>query len=190
MKKYTVKKGQHAARPLVLPRPRVGRSIRSAWRVRLGEGTSYTLARNADQWNKLAGETFNPINRSENAIMLAWRCVDGLHQVTPYYNVKGAIWMPERHPAKYPDWPVIEVKPGHDIYYGIHADGARVTVTIVYADQVFTHRVAHPGTGCFQYEVSFWFGGSEPAPQTMSIGKERLEVTKWDRNGGLIIPTK
>jgi len=190
MKKYSIKEGQHASRPYVLPRPRIGRSIRSAWRVRLGEGTTYSLDRNADQWNKLCGETFSPIHRSENAIMLAWRCVDGVHQVTPYYNVNLDIWMPERHPDKYDEWPVIDVKPGQDIWYGIHTERSRVAVTIATGDQVFTQRIIHPGTGCFQYEVSFWFGGSEAAPQRMEILKERLTLTKWKPNGALVVPTK
>lgn len=185
---YTIKENEKIARPFVLPRPRVGRSFRSAWRIRLGEGTDYVLNRNVDQWNKLCGETFNPIDRSENAILLGWRHVNGIHQITPYYNVKGEIWMPERRPAKYSDnWPVIKVEQDQDIFYGIYANRGRVIVTIGYVGKVFTHRIVHSGTGCFQYEVNFYFGGQEPAPQLMQINKERLSLTKWEQNGTLII---
>lgn len=186
MKKYTVQEGKQASRPLVWPLPRFGRPI-ALWRLQLGNGWSYQLPRNRTQWVKLCGETFNPIRRDKNAIMLAARhTVEGGREITPYYNINGLDYYPESRdvpPELARTWPVLKVDTYTDILYGFTEDDDIVTVTIIYKGETTVHRMVHDGIGCLRFEVGFFFGGSEPAVTDIDVLKERQTIIEYDESG-------
>lgn len=182
MKEYTVKAGQQAARPLVFGVDS-GRNPFAGWRMSLGKGWDYVLESNEDQWLKLCGETFNPVNRDKNAVMLAARRAPGEDwvELSPYYNVDGEQFYYENqdYPA---DWPVVRIpiSEKRDFFYSYRTEKVRVTATIMLSDgSRYLHRFVHKGIGCFQSEVNFYFGGSIPAPQDISLWKEKLDVLEW-----------
>lgn len=188
MKTYTVKAGQQAARPLVIAGDIFNRNPENGWEVRLIDGWDYELANN--QWVKLCGDTFNPVKRDKNTILLAARNhpKKGL-QITPYYNIDGKIYTadhPDTPDEMKKDWPVIQVQTGKRIQFGYKCEGARVTASILYDGQRVVHKIAHPGVGCIQSEVNFYFGGSLPAPNDIRIDKTRLLKLIWGPDNGIL----
>jgi len=189
MKKYTVQPGKFSARPLLF-RMDLGRNPSGAWKIQLLDGWDYELPTNQSQWLKLCGETYNPVNRDKNAVMLAARYYQGKIQIAPYYNINGARLGadgPDTPDAMKPEWPIIEVKPKRDIFFGYKAEGARVTTTVIASGERRLHRITHPGVGCTQYEVNFYAGGSVPAVQEISVTKGRLQVLQFGDDGGLLV---
>lgn len=174
MRTYTVQPGKKAARPLVSPFPRFG-LIAGAWRVQLLDGWDYTLPRNRSQWVKLCGETFNPIDRDRNAVMLAARHYNGRLEVTPYLNIQGSAFFPESPGNILGEWPVVEVETGKDIFFYYDGIAGIAHTHIDYEGEVYELNARHPGMCRIRYEVNFYFGGSEPAPKQVSIRKERID---------------
>lgn len=191
MKEYVVQPGKFAARPLVV-RLDWGRRPSGAWRLQLGKGWDYKLPSNQSQWLKGCGDTFNPVKRNQNAVMLGIRHDgEGIVQAAPYYNVAGAELGadgPDTPDELKPDWPVLEINPFEDFFFAYRTEGARVTCTLIQGEQRLLHRFAHTGIGCLQSEVNFYAGGSVPAVQEISLWKERLWWLNWGEDGGYVLP--
>lgn len=173
MRTYTVAAGKQAARPLVSPFPRFGLRT-GAWNVQLSDGWDYELPANASQWVKLCGDTFNPIDRDKNAVMLAARHFRGRLEVTPYLNIQGERLFPESPGAYRGEWPVVEVEAGRDIFFYYDVVAGKAHAHIDYEGEVYELEIPHPGACRVRFEVNFYFGGSEPAPKQVSIRKKRI----------------
>ena len=188
MRTYTVQEGKQAARPMVINFG-TGRNPVNGWEIFLRDGWDYRLEKNQTQWVKLCGDTFNAFNRDKNTILLGARSLPGAGiQITPYYNVDGRIYTvdhPETPEELRKDWPKLTVLAGNRITFAYKCEGARVTATILYKDARIVHRFTHSGIGCIQSEVNFYFGGTQPAPNDISIDKHRLTALNWGPDGGL-----
>ena len=168
MTKYIVKKGKHFSSPIVSLIPKkIGKIV---WKIQLGDGIEYSLEKNRRQWNKLAGITFDPIKRNRDSILLAWRYVNGKHELCPYFNVDSKNIMPETD-SSIPIWEINSSKP---VFLNINLDKGIVKMRLDQDNQVFTYRYVHRRTKCISFEVGFYFGGSEAAPNDISVYKKRL----------------
>lgn len=186
MKEYIVNKGKHAARPLIL-KPEFGKLPSAAWKVQLGKGWDYELPRNRLQWVKICGHTFNPVNRNKNSVMLAARRNKDKIELAPYYNINGESWYKgggsDAPKEVQVTWPVVEIDLGSKevITFFYFAQKGKIYSGIITDNEMKEkgHKILHPGIGCIQYEVNFWFGGSEKAPQDVSIFKQKTKVPHW-----------
>jgi len=184
MNLYKIKKGRHAARPLMLrircnPFGIYG-NFRGHWQARLGDGWIYELPTNHNQWNKLCGDSFRLIDSSRQAVMLGVRHneIYGLTEVSPYYNI-GGNYVYYEAAGRPDDWPLVEVLPGQliDFQYIVGPNNwVQTRIELPDIGRVEWHKIRHPAAGgsWFSREVNLWFGGTQPAPHDVTVWKKRI----------------
>lgn len=167
---YTCQPGQFAARPPVL-NIRQGVSPAGEWEVVLLEGWEYELPENQSQWLKLCGDSFRFIPSNKDAVMLAARHLNGVIEVSPYYNENSAQLYYETSPA---GWPKVEVWPGQVIGFRYYVVPGAVVTEIDYDGVQYLHSVNHSGITNHVREINFYAGGSVPPVAEISLKKRRV----------------
>lgn len=115
-------------------------------------------------WNKLTGISFNPLNPSQNAIMVGWRWnpIFKKVQVCAYFNVNGTIVSPELGMS-----PILNVNPTDLVYFEINYD----KVTIWCGNEKI--EVDVPKGMSKRYLTSFriqpYFGGNRTASEDIEL---------------------
>ncbi len=111
-------------------------------------------------WNKLTGIGFS-IPANINSIQVGWRynLATGLFEVSPVFNVDDTRVLPS--PAE-----IISVPVGQRFSFDVDYGG----ITLSYGDErVFKPTPVDLKTSWFSFRTWTWFGGTSPAPRTLSL---------------------
>lgn len=168
MKKYTIKKGQHAAKPCFLRLKRKAERIR--WRVSFQQ-PKYALG-DADQmdWNKLFGISFHLFTNHRNSWMLGWRWneQERVIEVNEYMH---------RNSKTEYSTTLFTCEAGQQIecYLRLfrHA-GTTILKAVLTVDKGEAFEVVrHYNTRArWTREINTWFGGNRTAPRDIELYKE------------------
>lgn len=111
-------------------------------------------------WNKLTGIGFS-IPANINSIQVGWRynLASQLFEVAPVFNVDDTRVLPS--PAE-----VISVPIGERFFFDVDYQG----ITLTYGEaRVFKATPVDLVTSWFSFRTWTWFGGTSPAPRTLSL---------------------
>jgi len=111
-------------------------------------------------WNKLTGIGFS-IPANINSIQVGWRynLASQLFEVAPVFNVDDTRVLPS--PAE-----VISVPIGERFFFDVDYQG----ITLTYGEaRVFKATPVDLMTSWFSFRTWTWFGGTSPAPRTLSL---------------------
>lgn len=119
----------------------------------------YNFGDDPDQrdWNKLAGLTFHPFKRDQNAVLIGWRSNPqvGMLEVTAYSNINGG-----RYIGWGQDQRMMYIQPEQKGKVVIEPDGLKWDFSF-YKEGKVMNRTQHTQIDKFKrgYKVGNWFGG-------------------------------
>jgi hypothetical protein len=199
MRKYTVKAGEHFAKPYIILGSLKWKPKLVCWKVKLDESLDYEWA-GADKgdWSKLCGIAYLKPSRWKNlnhwnSVMCAFRKVDGQVQLSPYYHVNDEVYYhektlnqslnfaPESVRQLMPKIPVLTIDPTKEFYvlldisYVDSAEGDLVTynVTIEQGDKRITHTCTVRHNGALTKEINTYIGGQQTIDHDVTVHKQR-----------------
>ena len=170
---YNVKQGQHPFTPSVSHRLSIRENLKGWW-ITIDESCRYELGgEDQNDWNKLAGLSFNLLNNHQNSAMFGWRWnpVTQVFEINVYCHIAGKVEMSEtifKTPAnkEFAAWLEMDYKRNtvnFHIYAGTPADYEKVETTVAFKSLPIITR-----------EIGAWFGGNNPAPHQMILWKDRI----------------
>lgn len=171
---FTIRKGNHFCWPRVFKMRQDTRQI--CWKAIFADTCNYNLG-NEDQedWNKLLGIFYNLLDPHDNTVMVGWRYnpKTNLIELNAYFHLNKERFFTDT---------LMTIGFMQDLY---------VTFNIDYKQQTYQVVLESPNTGsraeytqAFKHnrtrnwEINFYFGGNQPAPQTISVWKGQIDPSE------------
>lgn len=184
LKTMTIQKGQHfvdiSDRQIAIWH----KLQRIKWQYAFDENCRYIIPKPHEShqlnWNKVGGVSFGSAlkNPDQDAAMVGWRydLVKKEINICPYFDVNG-----EYIYAKNPEeW--INIQPNEKFTSLIEYDNGSCKLTIESGEGTVSRMVKFSENYKYSKQIDFYFGGTDPAPQTVTIQIELLDIKK----GGII----
>lgn len=169
--KFIIEKGDHYCTPKV-NKIFIGRQFNVKWKFKIDGNLKYDLNNhNQYDWNKLFGMTFfNVIPNDDNSIRIGYRYITrtDTHELTIYYHVNGVFNTDK----------IIQLNgtSSYELIANIKYSNKRSTVILTDLENkaLLVENRNWNANYMFAYENNFYFGGNDPAPNTMTLQKYRL----------------
>ncbi|MEO1260644.1 MAG: hypothetical protein AAFZ15_17740 [Bacteroidota bacterium] len=148
------------------------------WQYEFEENCRYVLANKNHQlnWNKVGGVSFGSAlkNPDQDSAMVGWRYDTEKKEINicPYFNVNGA-YVYAKEPSQW-----LNIQPGTKFTALTEYHDKKCTMTIEVGGQQVTRSVEFSGDFKYSKQIDFYFGGTDPAPQTVTIQVQLLDIDK------------